>query len=215
MEPNRPPHPVARRRHLASLREVAGRHRFLALLLILLAAVVFARVAIVQGYVAVDDAMAPAIRAGDRFMVNKLVVGFRIPFTQARLLRGKAISRGDLVVFVYPEDRSKVFVRRVVGLPGDVVELRDKRVYINGTPYDEPYVVHREKAIVPLEQHPRDNRKPLQVPESAYFVLGDNRDHAYDSRFFGVLKDHDIRGIVSFRYWRGRAGAGKGSALSP
>jgi signal peptidase I len=200
---------------MATLRAAAGRHRFVALLILLLAVVVFARAVVLQGYVAADDAMAPTLQPGDRFMVNKLVIGFRIPFTQARFLRGRAIARGDLVVFVYPEDRSKIFVRRVIGLPGDLVEIRNKRVYLNGAPYDEPYVLYREKNVVPQEQHPRDNRKPVQVSDGSYFLLGDNRDHSYDSRFFGILKDHDIRGIVSFRYWRGKNVKEKKSALSP
>lgn len=215
MEPNRPPHRIAWREYFASLLAAAGRHRYVALLLLLLAVVIFARSVVLQGYVAADDAMAPTIRKGDRFMVNKLVVGFRIPFTQARFLRGRAIERGDLVVFVYPEDRSKIFVRRVIGLPGDLIEIRSKQVYLNGALYDEPYVLHREKTIVPPEQNPRDNRKPAQIPDGSYFLLGDNRDHSYDSRFFGILKDHDIRGIVSFRYWRGKAATEKKKTISP
>lgn len=195
---------------LQHLRTFAGRHRFWALLIMMLATVIMARTAVLEGYRIADDAMEPSLKRNDYLMANKLVVGFRIPFTEARFLRGRDFRRGDVVVFVYPDDRSKIMVRRIVALPGEWVELRDKKVYVNGAPLSEPYAQFLDKRLIPLELHPRDNRKPVQVPDGSYFVLGDNRDHAYDSRFYGMLRDHDIRGIVAFRYWRGRGVKGDG-----
>jgi signal peptidase I len=181
-----------------------SKHRLLSAALLLLLAAFTARMTLLEGYIASDDAMSPLLEQGDHFLVNKLTVGFRLPFTDMRLLRLKNLSRGDVVVFVYPGDPSKVMIRRVVGLPGDMVEFRDKALVLNGFPHPEPYTQHVEKSIIPLEQHPRDNRKPVQVPQGSYFLLGDNRDRAYDSRFIGPVADRHVRGVVLFRYWRSR-----------
>lgn len=189
-----------------------SRHRLVSVAALLLLVAFAARMTLLEGYRSSDDAMAPSLEAGDHFLVNKLTVGFRIPFSDFRFLRLKNLSRGDIVVFVYPEDPSKIMVRRVVGLPGDLVEFRDKRVILNGAPHSEPYVRHVEGTIIPIEQHPRDSRKPLQVPAGSYFLLGDNRDRAYDSRFFGPVADRHVRGVVLFRYWR--SGKGDGSAAA-
>jgi signal peptidase I len=181
-----------------------SRHRLLSAAALLLLLAFTARMTLLEGYIASDDAMSPLLEQGDRFLVNKLTVGFRLPFTDMRLLRLKRLSRGDVVVFAYPDDPSKVMIRRVVGLPGDVVEFRNKALILNGVSHPEPYARHVEKNIIPLEQHPRDNRKPLQVPMGSYFLLGDNRDRAYDSRFIGPVADRHVRGVVLFRYWRSR-----------
>jgi signal peptidase I len=176
-------------------------HRFLLSLMVVIICFVVLRVFIFEAYRVEDDSMTPNFSIGDHFLVNKFVFGNRIPFTDIRLLALRKVQRGDVIVFEYPEDPSRMFVKRVIALPGDVVEIRDKIVYVNNSRYDVVGVVHKERNIVPLEQNPRDNRAPQVVPEHSYFVLGDNRDHSYDSRFWGFLRDERVKGLVTFRYW--------------
>jgi len=110
-------------------------------------------------------------------------------------------KRGDVMVFEYPEDPSKDFIKRVVGTPGDTVEVKDKKVYVNGAPYENPHEVHKEPDMYPKEQNPRDNMGPVKVPADSYFMMGDNRDRSYDSRFWGFVKSDKIKGLAFIKYW--------------
>jgi signal peptidase I len=110
-------------------------------------------------------------------------------------------KRGDVIVFKYPEDESKDFIKRVVGEPGDMIEIREKRVYINGDRLEEPYAVHSDPVTFPQELQPRDNYGPLKVPQDSFFVMGDNRDHSMDSRYWGVVKHNKIKGKAFLIYW--------------
>ncbi len=159
------------------------------------------RFLVLQSYKSTTDSMADTLAVGDYFLVNKFVFGRNIPFTDLRFLSLRAPRRGDVVVFSYPEDPAKDFVMRVVGVGGDEVEGRDKQVYVNGTLSDNPRVSHRENDIVPREQNPRDNFGPVKVPVNSLFVMGDNRDRSYDSRFWGCLPCGRIKGLAFFRYW--------------
>lgn len=133
--------------------------------------------------------MEGTVVKGDFILINKSVYLFREP------------RRGDVVLFEYPHDPGKVFIRRVVGTPGDVIEGKDKEVFVNGKSYLNPHAVHREMDIIPREQNPRDNFGPVTVPERAYFVMGDNRDRSWDSRFWGIVKDSRIKGQAFIKYW--------------
>ena len=110
-------------------------------------------------------------------------------------------DRGDIIVFMFPEDETKDFIKRVIGLPGDRVEVRDKNVYINGQPLSEPYTQHVDPAVLPHQVQPRDNLGPLTVPSDSYFVMGDNRDQSLDSRFWGYVKREKIKGKAFLIYW--------------
>ncbi len=138
---------------------------------------------------------------GDHLLVNKFVYGLKIPFTDKRVLKIRDPHRGDVIVFEYPEDPSKDFIKRVVGMPGDIVQVINKKVYVNGMLYQNPHEVHKEPDIIPEAQNPRDNTKPVKVPENSYFVMGDNRDRSYDSRFWGFVKNEKIRGLAFIKYW--------------
>lgn len=146
-------------------------------------------------------AMEKTLRPGDYFLVNKFIYGRTIPFTDIRLLPVRMPRRGDVVVFAFPGDTSKLFVSRIIGVPGDKVEVLDKKVQLNGAVYEHSYELHLEKDMIPANQNPRDNFGPITVPENAYFVMGDNRDRAYDSRFWGVVKSRHILGQVFMTYW--------------
>ena len=159
------------------------------------------RTFIVQAFKIPSGSMEDTLAVGDHILVNKFIYGTKIPFTDSRILKIRDPKRGDVIVFEYPEDPSKDFIKRIVGTPGDVVQVRDKKVYINNELYENPHEVHKEKEIIPQAQNPRDNTKLITVPPDAYFVMGDNRDRSYDSRFWGFVKDEKIKGLAFNKYW--------------
>jgi len=111
------------------------------------------------------------------------------------------IKRGDIIVFSYPPDPRKDFIKRAIGLPGDLIELRDKEIYINNSPLKENYVIHTDKNIIPAGGKPRDNFGPIRIPNDSVFVLGDNRDASFDSRFWGSVDINKVKGKVTRIYW--------------
>lgn len=159
------------------------------------------RTFIVQAFKIPSGSMEDTLAIGDHILVNKFIYGTKIPFTDNRIFKIRDPKRGDVIVFEYPEDPSKDFIKRVIGLPGDTVQMVDKTVMINGKPYANPHEVHKEKSVIPAAQNPRDNTKPIVVPEGAYFVMGDNRDRSYDSRFWGVVKMDKVKGLAFIKYW--------------
>ncbi len=159
------------------------------------------RTFIVQAFKIPSGSMEDTLLIGDHLLVCKFIYGTKIPFTDSRILKIRDPKRGDVIVFEYPEDPSKDFIKRVVGLPGDVVEGRDKKVFVNGKPYENPHEIHKEKEIIPKAQNPRDNFGPVTVPTDSYFVMGDNRDRSYDSRFWGFVKSPKIKGLAFIKYW--------------
>jgi len=173
----------------------------LSLLFFILVAAFLLRVLVFQPYRSTTDYMEDTLAVGDYFLVNKIIFGTTIPFTDKRILKIRDPRRGDVIVFEYPEDPSKDFIKRVIGTPGDEVEVKEKKVYINGRPYENPHEVHKEKEMIPREQNPRDNSGPVKVPENSYFVMGDNRDRSYDSRFWGFVKNPKIKGLAFIKYW--------------
>ncbi len=159
------------------------------------------RTFLVQAFKIPSGSMEDTLAIGDHILVNKFIYGTKIPFTDKRILKIRDPRRGDVIVFEYPEDPSKDFIKRVIGTPGDIVEERDKKVYVNGQPYVNPHEVHKEQEIIPKEQNPRDNFGPIKVPADSYFVMGDNRDRSYDSRFWGFVKNPKIKGLAFIKYW--------------
>ncbi len=105
------------------------------------------------------------------------------------------------MVFIYPMDRSKDFIKRVVGIGGDVIEIKNKKIFLNGSPYNDTHGVYTDKLVLPLSIQPRDNFGPVTVPEGSIFVMGDNRDQSYDSRFWGFVKLRDVMGKAFIIYW--------------
>jgi signal peptidase I len=183
----------------------------------------FVRTWIVQAFKIPTGSMENNLLIGDHLLVNKFVFSPSASKLQQLFLPVDDISRGDVVVFKYPEDPERDFIKRVIGLPGETLEVRDKKIYINGKPLDEPYVHY----LQPLGgQHEftsfdvRDRYGPVTVPEAHYFVMGDNRDNSQDSRYWGFLPKHYLKGKALLIYWsydagpETPAGEGIGAALS-
>jgi signal peptidase I len=160
----------------------------------------FIRAFIVQAFLIPSTDMEPTLQVGDHILVDKEFYGLRIPFTQERFLKNRNPQRGDVIAFIFPEDRTKTFVKRVIGIGGDTVEIRNKQVIINGKEVPSPHAVWWSKEIYPDNIMPRDNMKPLKVPEGNLFVMGDNRDFSHDSRFWGFVPIEDVIGKVSKTY---------------
>jgi len=159
------------------------------------------RTFIVQAFKIPSGSMEDTLAIGDHILVNKFIYGTKLPFTDKRYLKIRDPKRGDVIVFEYPEDPSKDFIKRIVGLPGDVVQVVSKTVMVNAKPYSNPHEVHKEKDVIPGAQNPRDNTKQIVVPPDSYFVMGDNRDRSYDSRFWGFVKRDKLKGLAFIKYW--------------
>ena len=161
----------------------------------------FIRTFIVQAFKIPSGSMIPTLQIGDHILVNKLAYGIRIPLWGHYLVDFGKVQRGDVIVFIFPEDRSKDFIKRVVGVAGDTVEIRGKKIYINGQQVEDPHA-HFEgddpQNILPAS---RDDYGPTKVPENHLFVMGDNRDRSYDSRFWGFVNLDDVRGKAFLIYW--------------
>jgi signal peptidase I len=166
---------------------------------ILLALVI--RSYLVQAFKIPSGSMEDTLAIGDHLLVSKFIYGTKIPFVDKRVLTIRDPRQGDVIVFEYPEDPSKDFIKRVVGVPGDVVEGKEKKVYVNGKHYENPHEIHKEKDIIPKEMNPRDTFGPVTVPAGSYFVMGDNRDRSYDSRFWKFVRRDQIKGLAFIKYW--------------
>lgn len=159
------------------------------------------RTYLVQAFKIPSGSMEDTLAIGDHLLVNKFIYGTKMPFVDKRILTLRDPHRGDVIVFEYPEDPSKDFIKRVIGVPGDVVEGKDKKVYVNGKLYVNPHEVHKEKDIIPKENNPRDTFGPVTVPPNSYFMMGDNRDRSYDSRFWNFVRRDQIKGLAFIKYW--------------
>jgi signal peptidase I len=161
----------------------------------------FIRTFIVQAFKIPSGSMIPTLQIGDHILVNKLAYGVRIPFWEQYLAQFKNVQRGDVVVFIFPEDRSKDFIKRVIGVAGDSVEIRGKKVYINGNQITDTHAHFEGDDPQNAGLTSRDDFGPRTVPENSIFVMGDNRDRSYDSRFWGFVNLDDVRGKAFLIYW--------------
>ncbi|HDQ40156.1 MAG TPA: signal peptidase I [Desulfonatronum sp.] len=215
---------MTRKKSLAKIFAEYAKALFLALFLAL-----FIRSCVVQAFKIPSGSMLDTLLIGDHLLVTKFAYDLKVPLTDWALSLSDP-ERGDIIVFLYGQDAPalttdpsrwlecslsmlgeqdescpKDFIKRVVGLPGDQVEVRDKRIYINEDMLDEPYVQFRD----PHRQiRPRDNLGPLLVPDDKYFVLGDNRDESLDSRFWGFVDRDRIKGRAWRIYWSWEQGNG-------
>jgi signal peptidase I len=168
----------------------------------------FVRTWAVQAFKIPTGSMENNLLIGDHLLVNKFVFGPTMSDIE-RKLPVREPRRGDVVVFKYPDEPERDFIKRVIGLPGDTLELRNKKVYINGQPLDEPYVHFLEPASTSQEVTSFDVRErygPVRVPDRQYFVMGDNRDNSQDSRYWGFLPRSYIKGRALMIYWSYDAG---------
>lgn len=161
----------------------------------------FIRSYFIQAFKIPSGSMIPTLLIGDHILVNKFIYGTPIPFSDKRILTIRKPMRGDIIVFKYPEDPSRDFIKRLVAVEGDVIESRNKVIYVNGKPVKEPYIQHTDDSLRPGGIEPRDNFGPYIVPKGKYFMMGDNRDQSYDSRYWGYVDMQDIRGEALVIYW--------------
>ncbi|MDM8550516.1 signal peptidase I [Desulfobacterales bacterium HSG2] len=161
----------------------------------------FIRTFIVQAFKIPSGSMKETLQIGDHILVNKFIYGIRVPFTNKTIVSIKDPEREDIIVFKFPEDPDKDFIKRVVGLPGDVIEIRNKQLYINKKPFNGDYAVYKDSHVIPPGMQPRDNLEPKTVPPNSLFVMGDNRDQSYDSRFWGFVGLEAVRGKAFMIYW--------------
>jgi signal peptidase I len=150
---------------------------------------IFVRAYIFQSFKVPSSSMKPTLLVGDNIFVNKLS------------LDPNKFERGDIIVFEYPKDPSKVMVKRVIGLPGDIIEIRDKALFVNDNFFEEDYVVHADQHIFTKDLNERNNFGPITIPANYIFVLGDNRDASFDSRFWGFVEVSKVEGKVNRIYW--------------
>ena len=176
---------------------------------------------VVEAFKIPTGSMERTLMVGDFLLVNKAVYGAEVPFTHTRLPSFTAPARGDVIVFLPPHDPERNYVKRLVGMPGDTLEMREKVLWVNGKPQAEPYVRSIDPLTDPgdnrmmwqlsyllpkrrrgrLYRPTRDNWGPIVVPPGRFFALGDNRDNSEDSRYWGFLDAHSIRGRPMFVYY--------------
>ena len=169
----------------------------------------FVRTWVFQAFKIPTGSMENNLLIGDHLLVNKFVFAPTASGVEDVILPMRDIRRGDVVVFKYPDEPERDFIKRVIGLPGETLELRNKTVYINGRPLDEPYVHFLQPASNGQEITSFDVRErygPVRVPEGQYFVMGDNRDNSQDSRYWGFLPRNYIKGRALMIYWSYDAG---------
>ncbi len=190
----------------------------------------------IQAFKIPSGSMENTFLIGDHLFVNKFVYGFRVPYTHKKFLALRQVKRGDIIVFRFPSEDPKEFqcggsqygkdfIKRVVGLPGDTVEVRNGQLYVNGKAVkDEPYAIYKDNFRYPkaderipakdyqtywqdrmlgkmLSEYVRDNFGPVTVPPGEYMVMGDNRDRSCDSRYWGPVPAANIKGEAWFTYW--------------
>lgn len=153
---------------------------------------------VIQAFKIPTGSMRPTLLEGDLILVNKFIYGAKVPFTKMRLPGFREPARGDVIVFIYPEDTKKDFIKRLVGLPNETVEIKSGTIYINDKPLLDPafnkrYYYNRGDLMNEGER--------ITVPEDSYFVLGDNSGSSKDSRYWGFVPKDNVLGIAVAIYW--------------
>jgi signal peptidase I len=171
----------------------------------------FVRTWVVQAFKIPTGSMENNLLIGDHLLVNKFIFG-PTPLAIGRaVLPVRPIHRGDIVVFKYPDEPDRDFIKRVIGLPGETIELKNKQVYVNGKPIDEQGYVHfltpPSSAYQEVTSYDvRERFGPVTVPDNKYFVMGDNRDNSQDSRYWGFLPREYVKGKALLIYWSYESG---------
>jgi len=171
-----------------------------AILVAILIALVI-RTFVVQAFKIPSGSMKQTLQIGDHILVNKFIFGVKVPYWNKTIIPIKSPQHGDIIVFKYPKDPNKDFIKRVVGVAGDIIESRDKQLYLNHKLVNHDYGIHTDPHIMSGNNKPRDNFGPITVPPNSLFVMGDNRDESYDSRFWGFVDLKAVNGKAFIIYW--------------
>jgi signal peptidase I len=172
----------------------------------------FIRTFVVQAFKIPTGSMENNLLIGDHLLVNKMIFGPTVSPLERTVMPVGGIKRGDVVVFKYPEEPDRDFIKRVIGLPGETLEVREKKVYINGRALDEPYVHFLQPPSSGSEYSEvtsydvRERYGPVAIPPDQYFMMGDNRDNSQDSRYWGFLPRELVKGKALVIYWSYEAG---------
>jgi signal peptidase I len=161
----------------------------------------FIRTFIICAYKIPSRSMVPTLLVGDHILVNKFIYGVKIPLLRRTIIPFSEPKRGEIVVFIFPNDRSKDFIKRVIGVGGDKIEIKNKKIFINDKEFKDSFGIYSDSLILPKSMQPRDNFGPVTVPEKTIFVMGDNRDESLDSRFWGFVDLKDVEGKAFIIYW--------------
>ncbi len=168
----------------------------------------FTNTFVIQTFYIPSGSMEETLLVGDHLFVNRFIYGSTATGAEDQALPFREVRRGDIVVFRSPEDPKLDLVKRCIGVGGDTLEMIDQRLFVNGKPVDDSsYVVHKDRDRDPgtifgdPNMGKRDNFGPIKVPPGEYFCMGDNRDNSYDSRFWGTVPAHLVKGRVLFIYW--------------
>ena len=173
-------------------------------ILIAVVLALFARTFVVQAFKIPTGSMEPNLLVGDHLLVNKFIFSPSVSGLERALLPNRDIRRGDIIVFKFPEEPDRDFIKRVIGLSGDTIELRDKKLYVNGAAVDEPFAHFLTPPPAQGQGKPWDLREsygPVTVPDAHLFMMGDNRDNSQDSRFWGFLPRSYVKGRALVIYW--------------
>ncbi|MCX5916724.1 MAG: signal peptidase I [Deltaproteobacteria bacterium] len=172
-------------------------------ILVALVLALLIRTFIVQAFKIPSGSMEPTLEIGDHILVNKFIYGVKIPFTGLSFWAWEQPQREDVVVFAYPLEPEKDFIKRVIAVEGDTVKMVNKKLYINGAEAYDPHAVYKEETPQPGDAQKRDNFGPVTVPPGKLFVLGDNRDRSLDSRFWGFVPVQEVKGKAFIVYFSG------------
>ena len=165
-------------------------------LVIALIIALFVRGLVVQAFKIPSSSMEPTLLVGDHILVNKFIYGIRIPMIGKKVFPFSQPRRGDVIVFIFPNDRSKDYIKRVIGLPGEKVEIKERKIYINDHLIEDPW-----GHFSSWGPGARETFGPVMVPPNSLFVMGDNRDNSEDSRYWGFVPLHDVLGKAFVMYW--------------
>jgi len=161
----------------------------------------FIRTFVVQAFKIPSSSMEPTLQVGDHLLVTKFIYGIKIPFVRTKYFPLRDPERGDIIVFVYPKDRSKDFIKRVIGTEGEKVEIVQNKIYINDRLIEDPWGHYDERTPSIKYPQPMERFGPVIVPRHSLFVLGDNRDNSQDSRFWGFVNVNEVKGKALIIYF--------------
>lgn len=203
------PHPPAKKTRKKKIREKSVQREYFELIVETAVFVFFVMTFVVQAFQIPTGSMEPTLLIGDFLLVNKFAYVQPKSGLEDFLLPNRPLKRHNIVVFKYPQDLAKDFVKRVVALEGETVEIKDKQVFINDQPIQEPFKFHSDSQVIKKSEYYqyddpiRDNFGPVTVPSGQLFVMGDNRDNSMDSRYWGFLPLSYVKGrpwLIYFSY---------------
>ncbi|MDH5298152.1 MAG: signal peptidase I [Desulfobulbaceae bacterium] len=170
-------------------------------IIIALLLALFIRTFVVQAFKIPSSSMEPTLLVGDHLLVNKFVYGIKNPLSGETWIPVHEPERRDIIVFKFPLNPSQDFIKRVIGVAGDTIQVVDKKLYVNGEPFVVDRAEFRDSHLFPEEMSPRDNFGPEVVPPGSLFVMGDNRDNSHDSRFWKFVDLRAVKGKAFILYW--------------